>query len=62
MNSDREVRQPQSTTLQLAMGSARSEVETGVALEELRPMQTLAAAVKALKRKDSVKWATLDES
>jgi hypothetical protein len=55
MNSNR----PQSTTLQLAKGSAHSELETGAALEELRHMRRLAAAVK---RKDPVKWATLDES
>jgi hypothetical protein len=30
-------------------------------LEELRPFRTLAAAVRELKRKDPVKWATQDE-
>jgi hypothetical protein len=31
-------------------------------LEDLSHMRTLAAAVRELQRKDSVEWATLDES
>jgi hypothetical protein len=39
-----------------------AEVGKGMALEELRHMRTLAAAVRELKRKDPVKRGTLDES
>jgi hypothetical protein len=39
-----------------------TELEKGMALEELRHIRTLTAAVRALKRKDPVKWATLGES
>jgi hypothetical protein len=39
-----------------------AEVEKGIALEELRQMRTRAAAVRELKRKNPVKWATLRES
>jgi hypothetical protein len=38
-----------------------TEVDKGIALEELRHMRTLDAAVRELKRKDPVTLGTLDE-